>query len=221
MTGVLALLQAWLRTAESLVARAPELSAWAGAGSWPAAAGAVLAGLLLLVAGIRVPRLIAFLGGAAVGWLLGASLAPALHGVAGATAVSGAAALIVALGALAGPPLYPAILGALPGALLGGQLTLMGQPAFGAAAGALALGLAGYLLRRLVLAATASAVGTILVCGALLALSPRLPQLGVLAHRPLALLAVAGVLFVAGTAFQAGTTPRAAAPPDSRDLGRL
>jgi hypothetical protein len=183
-------------------------------------AAAVVAGLLALTVLGRFPRVLAGVGGAAVGALaalaasgaiasaigLSTPLAPAL----GAALVGAAAAVL--------PPVYPLAVGALPGALLGVHAPIGGRAALGAAVGGLVAGLVALLFATPIGITFASLVGGLAVA---------LGGVGILAHHPVgrelaahpfALLAIAIVLGVAGTAFQLGRRaprPRALAPPDA------
>ena len=71
---MLELMQRWLATAERLAGRFPSAAAYLD--SWPAALLALLAGLALLVAGIRLGRVLAAGGSAVVGFLAGTALWP-------------------------------------------------------------------------------------------------------------------------------------------------
>lgn len=206
---MLELLQRWLATAERLASRFPAVTAHLA--SWPAALLAGLAGLALLVAGIRLGRVLAAGGSAAIGFLAGLALAPRfdLWNLPAETPAFAAAAVLGLL-ALASPELYPVLLGLVPGALLGARATVAGSAWLGAAAGGLALAALAVLLRRIVLAATAATAGAALVVAALLAISRMVPALAFFGQRPTLLAGFAVLLAVAGTAFQVGVSRRAA-----------
>ncbi|HEX7622730.1 MAG TPA: hypothetical protein VF400_04095 [Anaeromyxobacteraceae bacterium] len=206
---MLQLLQRWLVAAEQLAGQFP--TAAARLDSWPAALLAGLAGLALLVAGIRLGRVLAAGGAAVVGFLAGLALWPGfeLWNLPAATPAFAAAAVLGLL-ALASPELYPVLLGLVPGALLGARVSLAGSAWVGAAAGGLVLALLAVLLRRIVLAATAAVAGAVLVAAALLALSRLVPALSFLGQRPTMLAGFAALLAVASTAFQVGISRRAA-----------
>src|SRR6266702_3919887 len=151
---MLELLQRWLATAERLASRFPAVTVHLA--SWPAALLAGLAGLTLLVAGIRLGRVLAAGGAAAVGFLAGLALAPSfdLWNLPAETPAFAAAAVLGLL-ALASPELYPVLLGLVPGALLGARATVAGSAWIGAVAGGLALAALAVLLRRIILAGLA------------------------------------------------------------------
>ncbi len=209
MTKLIASLQSWLTAAERLSGRLPDAAAGIAHGAWPAAVVALALGVALLVAGAKLGRLLAAAGAAAVGWLAGSALVPSLElwHLPPATP-AWAAALILGVLALGAPELYPVVLGIIPGALIGMHLPLAGRAWLGGVMGAVVLALLLFWLQRLVLAATAAVAGALLCVVALLALSPRVPGLGALAHRPLLLFGLAALLAVAGTAYQLGTTRR-------------
>ena len=204
MSGVFALLQEWLAAAERLAARVPELARALGGGSWPAVVLAGATGLSLLVAGVRLGRLLAAAGGAFVGWLAGGLLAPAVQGWMPGWLPAWVAAAVLGLMSFLAPEVYPIALGLVPGALLGVRMPLAGKPWVGGFSVGLALGLLALWLRRLVLAATAALAGAVLVVASLLALSRHVPALLVLVRRPMLLAGLAALLTVAGTAFQLG-----------------
>ena len=209
MSGMLTLLESWLAAAERLAARLPQTATSLTRGSWPAAILALALGLALLVAGIRLGRVLTAAGAAAVGWLAGSLLVPSfqLWNLPPATP-AWAAAITLGVLALGAPDLYPLVLGGIPGALLGMRVAVAGKAWVGALAGAVVLALLAVWLRRLVLAATGAVAGSVLVVAALIALSAGVPRLAALAHRPLVAAAVAGVLAIAGTAYQLGSTRR-------------
>jgi hypothetical protein len=219
MSGVLALLQEWLASAERLASRVPELARSLGAGSWPAVVLAGAAGLALLVAGARLGRFLAAAGGALVGWLVGGLLAPAVHGWMPAWVPAWVAAAVLGLVSLLAPDVYPITLGLVPGALLGVRLPLADKPWVGGFSGGLALGLVALWLRRLVLAGTAAVAGAVLAVASLLALSRQVPALLVLARRPMLLTGLAALLAVAGTAFQLGVGDSARKPRSRKVQG--
>ena len=204
MTGVLQLMQSWWLGAERLAMRAPHLAAILAAGSWPAAALTGVAGLALLVAGVRLGRFLTCAGGALVGWVAGGFLAPVVRGWLPEWLPAWIAASMLGLASLLAPGLYPLAVGALPGVLLGLRIPIGGKDWLGGLAGGLALALLASWLRRFVLAATAAVAGALLVVLALLALSHQVPALLALARRPMLLAGLAAVLAVAGAAYQLG-----------------
>ncbi len=215
MSGVLQLLSSWLTTAQEVLAHVPDVATALGAGAWPLAVLVGVLGLTLLLAGVRLGRLLSALGGAAVGLLGGLPLAAlaAAHGAPGwlpswvAAAVLGAASYFA-------PEVYPVVLGLVPGALVGMRVPVGDKAWLGPVVGGLVLGVLGLLLRRVVLAATAACLGAILLCMATLALARQVPALAPLTQRPMLLAGVAAILAVAGTGFQSGRgSPREKAAP--------
>jgi hypothetical protein len=211
MEGTLPTLNGLLEGAEGLFSRLPEAATLLRAGGWPAELLAVAGGVALLVAGARLGRVLAAAGAALVGWFSGLALASAFQrwGIRPEwVGLSLGSALAIA--SLLAPVAYPLLLGVFSGALLGSRFPVAGNASIGAAAGALAFGAAGLLLRRVVPAATAAVAGAALVCVALVAAFPQpsgLPQpsrLGLFVNRPPVLLGIALVLSIAGTAFQLG-----------------
>lgn len=209
MNGMLALLQSWLAQAEQLAGRLPQVATSLTRGAWPAAVVALALGFALLVAGARLGRVLAAAGAAAVGWLAGSTFIPSfeLWNLPPATP-AWSAALVLGVVAIGAPEIYPVLVLGIPGALLGMQVAVAGKAWLGGLAGAVVLGLLALWLRRAVLAATAAGAGAVLAVAALLALTAGVPRLVALAHRPLVLAAVTGVLAVAGMAYQLGTTRR-------------
>ena len=204
MTGVAALLQAWLFAAERLAMRAPQLASAVAAGAWPAEALVAVAGIALLVAGARLGRFLACAGGALVGWLAGDAVTSYLHGWVPAWLPPRVGAGALGVASLVAPTLYPFTLGLLPGLLLGLRVPIGGSPWGGALAGGIGLGLLAAWLRRLVLAATAACAGALLLALVLLALGHQVPAVLPLARRPMLLAGLAGALALAGTAYQLG-----------------
>jgi hypothetical protein len=203
-------LQRWLAAAEALAGGLPG-AAVEHLASWPAAFLALVGGLALLVAGMRLGRVLAAAGAAALGWFAGAALVPnfELWTLPAATpAFAGAA--VLGLLALAAPELYPVVLGLVPGGLLGAHVAVGGKHWAGAAVGAAVLALAAVLFRRVVLAATAAVAGAVLVAAALVAFAVRIPSLRQVTDRHVLLAGIAALLAVAGTAFQVGTARRPA-----------
>jgi hypothetical protein len=163
-----------------------------------------LAGLAALVAGTRRRRPLAVLGLAAVGALAGVVLRGLLAAHLGLSA-GAAVATLAAAGALAGglaPAALPFAVAALPGALAGAQLPLGGRAAYGAAAGALAAGIVGLLLARVVVAAAAGLGGGLALALGLLASFHGDPLARELAGRPAIVVGFALVLGIAGAALQ-------------------
>jgi hypothetical protein len=207
---MLELLQRWMATAEQLAGRFFPAAA-AHLASWPAALLAGLAGLALLVAGIRLGRVLAAGGSAVVGYLAGLALVPSFSlWTLPAETPAFAAAAVLGLLALASPELYPVLLGLVPGALLGIRAPVAGSAWLGAAAGGLVLAALAVLLRRIVLAATAATAGAALVAVALLALSHMVPALAFLGQRPALLAGFAVLLAVVSATFQVSVSRRAA-----------
>jgi len=204
MSGMVALLQSWWAGAERLAMRAPEMAGVLAAGSWPAAALTGVAGLALLVAGVRLGRFLSCAGGALVGWVAGGLLAPEVHGWLPGWLPSWIGAATLGLASLLAPGAYPFALGLLPGVLLGLRTPVAGKGWLGGLAGGVALALLAAWMRRFVLAATAAVSGAVLVSLALLALSHQVPALLALAHRPMLFAALAATMAVAGTAYQLG-----------------
>lgn len=173
------------------------------------AAGLGLAGLVLLVLGVRWPRVAGALGGAAagalaaLGWfgaLGGAALEPGDH-----WKVAGAAAVLLVAGGL-WPRTAALAFGLLAGVAAGSAVAAGPDRPTGTALGALACGLAAWFLWRRVLAALASLLGAALLGGAALALLP-VALAREAANRPALLLAWLATGLVVGLAFQAGAAP--------------
>jgi hypothetical protein len=217
MSGVFAVPQEWLAVAERLAARVPELARALGAGSWPAAALAGAAGLALLMAGVRLGRLLAAAGGAFVGWFAGGLLAVAVSGWVPAWLPAWVAAAVLGLMSFLAPDVYPIALGLFPGALLGARVPIANK-AWLSVLGGLALALLALWLSRFVLAVTAALAGAVLVVASLLALSLHVPALLVLARSPMLLAGLAALLAVAGTAFQLRAGAGRARRPRSRKI---
>ncbi len=221
MTGVLALLQRWLAAVEQAGARVPAAAAAVGSSSWPLAALAAVLGIALLVAGVRLGRLLSATGGGLVGWLAATALGPIGVGSLPPSAAGWAAAAVLGLASGFAPELYPLALGVVPGAMIGLQVPLGGRPWVGAAVGGALCALVLVAVRRLVLAGTAAAIGAALVGASMLALSGHFPALAAVAQRPLLLVGVCAVLAVAGTAYQIdgqARTGRAGAGSGARPL---
>ncbi len=189
----------------SLAARIPQLATAAGLGSWQVAVVALVAGIALLIAGVRLGRVLSALAGAALGWVM-ATRYPAfavLLGIPPGTAAWVVAATAGFASAFA-PGLYPILLGALPGAAWGAGL---GLPFLGrrwlaiVGAGAVAA-LICFAARRLVLALTAACSGVVLIDAALLVLAVQFPVVHAVTRRPMVLALLTAVLLVAGTASQ-------------------
>lgn len=181
-----------------------------------------IAALAALTVAWRFGRLLAALGGAAVGVLgaLAAHEAIRVHlGIAPAIgAAIGAAA--VGLACARSPRLFPFAAGALGGAFLGAALPLGGRGALWAAAGGLLGGFASLMAGRTVAASFASAIGGVLLPVGLVAIFGGHSLAREAAGRPAALLAVAVVAAIAGAAFQIGREEPPPPPPISpRDLG--
>ncbi|HTT72127.1 MAG TPA: hypothetical protein VMG32_12965 [Anaeromyxobacteraceae bacterium] len=213
MTSAIALLKSWIEASGEILAAVPVAATRLEPGSWPLAAVVALAGLTLLLGGLRIGRVVAVLGGAVLGYFLGSLLAPVgraflpedLPPWLGAGALGAASAFF--------PVLYPLALGAAAGILAGAKAQVVG----GVLLSALGFGVVGVavalLARRVVVAATAALAGALLVATAGLALYGRVGVVADLAREPLVLGGVLAVLVVAGTAFQLGRGPPAGPRP--------
>jgi hypothetical protein len=185
-----------------------------------ASAAAIVAGLLLLTVAARFRRVLAGVGGAAIGALAALAAHGAIASAYGLSIPLAAALGAVVLGAASAlfPPVYPLAAGALPGALLGAHVPIGGRAALGAAVGGLVAGLVALAFATPIGIAVASFVGGLAIgLGLVGVLSRHAVGLALAAH-PFALLAVAVVLGVAGSAFQLGRgepRARALAPPDA------
>jgi hypothetical protein len=167
-------------------------------------AGLVLAllGVTLLTSADRLRRPTAALGGAAVGALAARAAEPVLPGVLSLAGWSWVLAIFCGGGAGLAPVAFPALTGALIGAVLGVHVPVGGHGAFGAVVAA-AVGAA-------LLSVGARTVAVVLAClgGGLalavgfLALAGGRELAAELAARPLVLLGFATVVGVAGAAFQ-------------------
>jgi hypothetical protein len=202
MSGILALANGWLEAAGRLALRLPELASLLGVGSWPVALLVGLAGLALLLAGLRLGRFLAAGAGALLGYWLGALGAPLASAWLPGWLPAWIGAALLGAGSFFEPEVYPAVLGLVPGALLGLRVPIAGKAWVGAVAGGAVLALAAVALRRVVLAATAAGGGAILLLAALLGVSRRSLSLGGLWQRPALVAGVVGVLTVAGAALQ-------------------
>jgi hypothetical protein len=203
---VLELLQSWMADAEGIVGRVPDLVAATGSWSWAVGIVAALGGVGLLLAGARLGPVLTGIGGALVGWLAGVHVATLAELKAVPIPTIGwAVAASLGLLSVFLPAAYPALLGAVAGALLGLRAPLGGSAWIGAAAGALLLGCLALLLRRVVVAGTAAVAGAVLLVAGVVALSLSTPALSGVTHRPVLLTGFGALLAVAGTAFQAAT----------------
>ena len=146
-----------------------------------------------------------------LGWVAGGLLAPALGGKMPAGLVPSICAALLGTTSLLSPLVYPLAAGALPGAFVGAQLAPVGRVWLGALVGAVTLGLVTVVLRRLVVAASASIAGAALVAAALIDLDQHVPGLALVTTRSTVLAALAATLAVAGTAFQLGRAQQARA----------
>ena len=216
MNQVLATLQAWLGAAELLAARLPELAALLRGGGWPGIALALAGGLALLVAGWRLGRTLSAAGGVLMGFWAGGLLGPAVRGWVPDAVPGWVGAGVIGLASFMSPIVYPVVLGLVPGVLLGMHVAVAGKAWLGGVAGGVVLALAGAVLRRVVVAATAAVAGAALVAGGLLSLAGKVPALDVFVRRQVILLVVAAVLAVAGTAFQLGAGAERAGRPRNR-----
>jgi hypothetical protein len=212
----------WGEVLARLLVRIPQMAADAGLGAWPIAALALLAGVALLLIGVRLGPLLSGIAGALVGWVI-ATRFPSLGsswGIPPATerwVVTAVAGLACAFA----PPIYPFLLGVLPGAALGGTVPVAGHAWLGAAAGALVAGALCYAARRIIFAATAAIPGALLVDASLLVLAGHFRFLTTVTARPMLLAALTAVLIVAGTAAQVSSQGPAGrhagvGPPRSR-----
>lgn len=188
--------------ADALARHLPRALALVRGASPGMAVALAVAGLLLLVVGARWRRPVALVGGLAagalVGWVLKGVAFDLLHVRAGTSVAAGA--LVIALGAVAFPQLFPIALGAAVGGVVGLRLPL-GFPIAGAVAGALALAAAAVLGARVLAALVAAGIGAALLVAGLVALAPTVPT-DVLASHPLVALGIAVVLAIAGAAAQ-------------------
>jgi hypothetical protein len=135
-----------------------------------------------------------------------------------------AAAAFAAAGAIGGslaPGALPFGLAALPGALAGSHLPLGGRAEVGAAAGALAAGIVGLLLARVVTAAAAGLGGGLALALGLLGCLRGEPLARELAGRPAVVLGFALVVGIAGAALQLAGAGAATSPggPAARSPG--
>jgi hypothetical protein len=166
----------------------------------------VAAGLVALTVASRFRRALAVVGGAGVGALAAVAFRGFVAAHLGLSPV-----LTVALGAAAGgvgcgiyPLAFPIAAAALPGALLGYTVPLMGRALLGAAAGGLIGGVIGAGFARAVAAAFASVLGGAALAIGLVLVFGAWPHVQALAVRPITLAAVTLVAAVAGAAFQIG-----------------
>ena len=182
-----------------------------------------LAGLALLAAGTRQRRALAAVGLAAVGALAALLLRRPLAAHLGLSPGVAAAACAGAgaIGGLLVPAALPFGLAALPGALAGSHLPLGGRAEVGAAAGALAAGIVGLLLARVVTAAAAGLGGGLALALGLLGCFRTESLARELAGRPAAVLAFALVVGIAGAALQLARAGAATSPagPAARSPG--
>ncbi len=189
----------------SLVARIPQLATGAGLGSWQVAVVALVAGIALLLAGVRLGRVLSAIAGAALGWVM-ATRYPVFANLLGIPA--GTAAWVVAatagFGCAFAPALYPILMGALPGAAWGAGVGLpfLGRRWFAMVGAAAVAALICFAARRLVLALTAACSGVVLIDAALLVLAVHFPVVRAVTGRPMLLALLTVVLLVAGTASQ-------------------
>jgi hypothetical protein len=165
------------------------------------------AGVALLLFGARWRRPLAAAGGAAAGFMAGFAAAGALGLPGGIFPYLGA--VLIGVAALLLPPIFPFVLGAQIGAVLGLRLPVPGQGVPAAIIGSLALGGLALLAARLVAACTAGVAGAAVLGAALLGASARWPALSIFEARPLLLAGLLLVVAIAGAAFQAGTAWRA------------
>lgn len=174
-----------------------------GAGPLPGATAA-LAGVLVLALAGRFRRVLAGLGGAAVGALAALALRSSVAAHVGLSPVVSVPLLtaVAAAGCALFPAAFPFLAGALPGALLGVHAPIAGRAAMGGAVGGLAAGVVALVFARPVGVAVVSLLGGLLLALGLVAIAGR-SQLGAeLTAHPFALLAVAVVTGIAGAAFQ-------------------
>jgi hypothetical protein len=163
-------------------------------------------GVLVLLHGARHRTVLALPGGAVLGMLVARAIVTVMDGP-GAAVQLEALWVSAGVGALlcgAWPPAFPVLALALPGAVTGGLLTLVGRAWLGALAGAAVGGGFGALLREWVACLAAGGIGAAAVVAGALGLIAKRPIAAELAERPMALLAVWTVLTVAGAAFHAG-----------------
>lgn len=199
------------------IAALARLVAWLRGGGPAFGVVLVVSGAVLLAAADRLRRPVALLGGAAVGALAAYAARPVLPATLSPTAWGWAAAVLCGGGAALAPTAFPALAGALAGALLGVHVPVAGKPALGALiAGAVGAALLSVGARS-VAAILASLAGGLAVGVGLVTLAGG-REIGVeIAARPLVLLGVAVVLGIAGAAFQLagdkGSRPRLPAAP--------
>ncbi len=216
MSRMVATLQSWLAAAERLTERLPDLAELVGAGGWPVGVLAMAVGLALLAAGARLGRILTAAGGALVGFWVFGLLGSAFPAWVPAVVPGLVGAGVLGFSSFMSPIVYPVVLGLVPGVLLGMHVAVAGKAWLGGVAGGVVLALAGAVLRRVVVAATAAVAGAALVAGGLLSLAVKVPALDFFARRQVILLVVAAVLAVAGTAFQLGAGAERAGRPKNR-----
>ncbi|HSM91737.1 MAG TPA: hypothetical protein VLT47_02560, partial [Anaeromyxobacteraceae bacterium] len=115
-----------------------------------------------------------------------------------------AAGGVGALASAAWPPIFPPLVLAVPGALIGLQLPIAMRPWLGAVAGALAGGALGALVREWVAALAAGGIGAAALLGGAIGLLAKRPIAVELGGHPMVLLAAWSVFAVSGAAFHAG-----------------
>lgn len=209
-----------METAAVILAGVADLAQRARALGVALGAPLALAGVAVLVAGTRRRRPLAVVGLAAAGALAAVLLRAPLGAHLGLSTASAAGAL-AGLGAVAGallPAALPFCVAAIPGALAGSSLPLGGRAAFGAAAGALAAGVVGLLLARVVTAAAAGLGGGLALGLGLLGCFEADPLARELAGRPAVVVGFALILGIAGAALQLSAA-RSPADPGARSPG--
>lgn len=205
-----------METAAAILSGVARLAGGAQALGLAVGAPLSLAGLVALVAGTRRRRPLAAVGLAGCGALAAVLLRGPLSAHLGLGEVAAAGALGAAglVGGAMAPASLPFFLAAVPGALAGANLPLGGRAAYGAAAGALAAGLIGLLLARVVTATAAGLGGGLALALGLLACFDQAPLARELAGRPAVVVGFALVVGIAGAALQLSQAPGGARSPE-------
>ena len=200
------------RLADAAAALAEASAALRPFGPWGGALVAA-AGIAALTVGARHARVLAVWGGAAAGVLAALTLFRPIQARVGISpsVATWVCALVGAAACGFFPSAFTFLAGALPGALVGGDIL---GGAVGPVSGALLGGIVGLAAERLVTAAFASFTGGILAALGLSAALASYAFAREIGARPFAIAAVAIVLGIAGTAFQVRRgPPRRPEPP--------
>jgi hypothetical protein len=207
-----------VETAAEIFAGVAALAARAQALGLPLGAPLVAVGVGAAVAGTRLRRVLGAAGLAGVGALAGFVLRGLIAAHLGVSTATGVAILagVGAVGGALAPGALPFAVAALPGAIVGTGLPLGGRPEYGAAAGALAAGLVGLLLARVVTAAVAGLAGALAVALGALACFPRDALARELALHPAVVIGFTIVVGIAGAALQLAGAPTSPAAPAAR-----